>query len=747
MEINTEVWGDPENWISFRPEIDGKRPEDGRQTLNNLWSNNHIGLNQKIDWSISNWGINSKSCCQPSFICVWGDDANGYNAKPIRAHEFDDSLRVVDNIPFVLAYNFASNNRWDGVFRAQDRYLPELVNTPHFNTGKCTILSSFNYQKVKLVPYICHTNSSFSSFTYSTIEAFESLDFTSPRYVVGIYYKWGMGTSTGDVTYWTLIRDLPVDRREITDYFMPYDGARIVAMNSVVGFRYGTGFNIDNSGVTIKKQYIPGSEQEAYQYVLDTSGENYYGPYHMYRYGYSVCDWFEPIVYDETTTSLKVIFAALVNENTKEEIFDNIKREVAYIGLPFCSNETSFSTKAFTDPSVYLPKFDSNGITTGEYTNNLREKVNLPNFDWTNEIDSGYEYDRTTPKNSRYEVTDEVNENGNIFPSSFKIYYTNYNGIYNFLQAVENNLDTNLTYEDVVRRVISLRSMPFEISTLGLNQENVKLGEWDSQVQMYRGREFHYNGARYIFGPVRIPRYYDNFLDYTPYTSITLYCPFCGTIELDNNIYIGHEITVKMAQDINTGQVMAYVFVDGHLQDTMTGTGNQDVAFSGELLGTYAANQARLQYEKMNNVYTGVNAVLGNLAGAGISASFGNEMGFGTQLAMATTNAIKYRETHTYIKEQMERMTPGRTLIQKGATSLSSNMEPYPSIWITRTRVIEDFNSTAYGHSVGFACWKSGKIKEFVGLSQFANPDLSGIPCTEDERDMIAEFLTNGVRL
>ena len=746
MEINTEVWGNPEDWVSFRPEIDGKCPENGRETLNKLWANGYIGLNQKIDWSISPWGINARSSLYPSFICVWGDDVNGYEAKPIRVHEFDDTLRVTDNIPFVLADNYASNNRWDSIFRANHRYIPELENTPSFDSGKCTIISSFNYQKLKLIPRICHSNSEFSSFSYSTIEEFESRNFTTPRYVVGIYYTWARGASQ-DVTYTTTIRDLLIDRREIDDYYMPYDGARIAAMASGIGFRYGIEFNHSNQGVTIDKQYIPASEQEAYQYVLDTSGESYYGPYHMYRYGYSVCDWFEPIVYNESTTSLKVIFGALVNEETKEEIFDNIKREIAYIGLPFCSNDTQVGSKTFADSSVYLPKFDSNGITTGEYTNNLREKVNLPNFDWTNEIDSGYEYDRTTPKDNKYEVTDEVNENGNIFPSSFKIYYTNYNGIYNFLQAVENNLDTNLTYEDVVRRVISLRSMPFEISTVGLNQESVKLGEWDSQVQMYRGGEFHYNGARYIFGPVRIPRYYNNFLDYTPYTSITLYCPFCGTIELDNNIYIGHEVTVKMAQDINTGQVMAYVFVDGHLQDTMTGTGNQDVAFSGELLGTYAANQARLQYEKKNNVYTGVNAVLGNLAGAGISASFGNEMGFGTQLAMATTNAIKYRETHRYIKEQMERMTPGSTLIQKGATSLATNMEPYPSIWITRTRVIEDFSSTAYGHSVGFACWKSGKIKEFVGLSQFANPDLSGIPCTEDERNMIAEFLTNGVRL
>lgn len=745
MNINEEVWGNPEDWVSFRPEIDGKRPEDGRQTLNNLWSNNYIGLNQKMDWSISPWGVNARSSLYPSFISVWGNDGSGYTAKAIPVHEFDESLRVVDNIPFVLGWNSASNNRWAATYYPNSRYTPELQSPLSSNPGKCTIISSFNYQKIILVPRIAHTNTSFQNLTNSYLGNFEVRDFTQNRYIIGITYDWVLSGSVAASSDPQIIRDMKIDRRDINNYFMPYDEARIIAMSTESENRWSP-YDF-RSGQTISKSYIKQSEQEAFEYILTGTDPSYDRPYGTYRYGYANCRWFEPIIFGETSTALTVRFARLVTEENKNEIFELIKQEVAYLGLAFTSASSGYSTMTFADSSVYLPKFDSNGITTGEYTNNLREKVNLPNFDWTNEIDSGYEYDRTTPKDSKYEVTDEVNEYGNIFPSSFKIYYTNYNGIYNFLQAVENNLDTNLTYEDVVRRVISLRSMPFEISTVGLNQESVKLGEWDSQVRMYRGGEFHYNGARYIFGPVRIPRYYDNFLDYTPYTSITLYCPFCGTIELDNNIYIGHEVTVKMAQDTNTGQVMAYIFVDGHLQDTMTGTGNQDVAFTGELLGTYSANQARLQYEKMNNVYTGINAVLGNMAGAGISASFGNAMGVGTQLAMGAANGLKYWETHKYIKEQMERMTPGRTLIQKGATSLSSNMEPYPSIWITRTRVIEDFDSTAYGHSVGFACWKSGKIKEFVGLSQFANPDLSGIPCTEDERDMIAEFLTNGVRL
>lgn len=745
MQINEEVWGSKDNWSSpsYRSSIDGKTPESDRSTLERIWNNDYFPLGTPMDWSISPWGINAHSAVYPKYKIVYGDETNGYNVEMMPVHQFDDTLEVVDNIPFVFGASPSTSQYDVSVFQANYRYTPEMNSQPQGGGRYVEITSSFNYQKMLLVPMIWHTNANLSDGYYSNLNDFSNMDFTSNRYVIGIYYIWfgGLpGSRVGINNYQAiLLRDLKVDRLDIDGYYMPYDNAHIVEMNNNDG-RYWLLYDMIRDDSYSKSQIKP-SLQEAINYTLADVDR----PYGDYRRAYFCPDWFEPIITNLQSDSINVQAGKLVTPDNKDEVISNIMREVAYLGLPFSKGEYG-SEATFLSEYIYLPKFDDDGITTGEYTNNAREKIEMPNFNWTDEIDSGYDWSKEE-STSKYKAVDTVNEGGSALFSGLKTYYTDFIGVTNFIAAINNNLDTNITLEDVVTRIVSFRSMPFEIPKIGLNQESVKLGQWDSNVKMYRAGLLNYIGAFASFGPVRVPKYYKNFLDYSPYTTLSLYCPFCGTIELDTNVYIGHEITVKMAQDITTGEVMAYIFADEHLQDTMTGTANVDIPLSGELLGTFTANQMRLQYEKGQNKYTGLTAVFGNLAGAGISASFGNAMGVGTQIAMGLENAGKYLETNSYIKEQLERMTPSVTLIQKGTSALGTNLEPYPVLWINRTRLIKDFDNNGYGHNTGFACWKYGKLSEFSGLTQCVNPDLSGIPCTEEERQLISEFLRNGVRL
>lgn len=746
MQINEEVWGSKENWLSpsYRSYIDGKTPESGRIRLLDIWNNGYFPLGTPMDWSISPWGINAHSAIYPKYKIIYGDETNGYNVEMYPVHRFDDTLQVVDNVPFIFGASPSTSQYGESIFRADRHYTPEMTEIPEGAGNFTEITASFNYQKMLLIPRIAHTDTNLSDIRYSTINEFANIDFTTNRYVIAIHYLWygGLPGQRRPINNFQsiLLRDLKVDRLDIEGYYMPYDNAHVIDMNSNAS-GYWNIYNLIRDDAYMKNQIQP-SLQEAINYTLAGGDDR---PYGDYRRAYFSPDWFEPIIRNLQSDRVNVQLGKLVTPDNKDEVISNIMKEVAYLGLPFSKGEYG-SEATFLSEYIYLPKFDDDGITTGEYTNSPREKVSMPNFDWTDEIDSGYDWSKEE-STSKYQAVDSVNEGGSALFSGLKTYYTDFVGVTNFIAAINNNLDTNITLEDVVNRIVTFRSMPFVIPKIGLNQESVKLGQWDSNVQMYRAGLLNYIGAFASFGPVRVPKYYKNFLDYSPYTTLSLYCPFCGTIELDTNVYIGHEITVKMAQDITTGEVMAYIFADEHLQDTMTGTANVDIPLSGELLGTFTANQMRLQYEKSQNKYTGLTAVFGNLAGAGISASFGNAMGVGTQIAMGLENAGKYLETNSYIKEQLERMTPSTTLIQKGTSALGTNLEPYPVLWINRTRLIKDFDNNGYGHNTGFACWKYGKLSEFSGLTQCMNPDLSGIPCTEEERQLISDFLKNGVRL
>ena len=59
--------------------------------------------------------------------------------------------------------------------------------------------------------------------------------------------------------------------------------------------------------------------------------------------------------------------------------------------------------------------------------------------------------------------------------------------------------------------------------------------------------------------------------------------------------------------------------------------------------------------------------------------------------------------------------------------------------------MLPGYNRTAYGKTVGFACNKNGKLSDFSGLTVCAAFDLSGIECTAEEKQIIANYLKGGV--
>ncbi len=54
-------------------------------------------------------------------------------------------------------------------------------------------------------------------------------------------------------------------------------------------------------------------------------------------------------------------------------------------------------------------------------------------------------------------------------------------------------------------------------------------------------------------GSITIPRKYNNFLDFEPYTKISMYLPFYGTVMLDSSIVVGRTISIKYIIDVITG--------------------------------------------------------------------------------------------------------------------------------------------------------------------------------------------------
>lgn len=60
-------------------------------------------------------------------------------------------------------------------------------------------------------------------------------------------------------------------------------------------------------------------------------------------------------------------------------------------------------------------------------------------------------------------------------------------------------------------------------------------------------------------GNFEIPRPTNSFMDFKPYTTMELYLPYIGFVELDNDEVMGQQISINYAVDLTTGKCTAFV--------------------------------------------------------------------------------------------------------------------------------------------------------------------------------------------
>ena len=125
----------------------------------------------------------------------------------------------------------------------------------------------------------------------------------------------------------------------------------------------------------------------------------------------------------------------------------------------------------------------------------------------------------------------------------------------NVLQALAN---TVLKLSDVV---VGLSVFPFVITATGYQEIKINL----CGVHLTTGVSSHYSNSQFVtldMGSLEVKKYWDNCLDFDPFTSISLYLPYIGYVDLDTDEVMGKTIQVKYNIDIFTGCCLALVIVD-----------------------------------------------------------------------------------------------------------------------------------------------------------------------------------------
>lgn len=216
-------------------------------------------------------------------------------------------------------------------------------------------------------------------------------------------------------------------------------------------------------------------------------------------------------------------------------------------------------------------------------------------------------------------------------------------------------------------------------------------------------------------GSVSVPEDKFNATDYAPYTSLHLYLPFIGIVELDTNECMNATINVKYKIDVYTGTCLATVSV----------TRTEDMP-NAPILYTYSGNCSQQIPLTSGNATGMLTALIGGIT-AGLSVASGGGFGLmaGAQIATQTLTREMFHVSHS-----------GNISANAG---IMGQKKPY---LIIGRRHCYDANN--YSSLYGFPANKTIVLGNHTGYVKVKHCFLK-TSATQPEHDEIMSLLRNGV--
>lgn len=219
----------------------------------------------------------------------------------------------------------------------------------------------------------------------------------------------------------------------------------------------------------------------------------------------------------------------------------------------------------------------------------------------------------------------------------------------------------------------------------------------------------------YNMGTYKFSESFNNFFDYSPYTKIQIYLPYCGLQQLDPEVVMGNTIKITAGVDLLTGNVIYYCEVQSAEGNstlyTWNGNSSIDVPITAEDYGRK------------------VSALISAAATVGATMVGGPSIGAVAGIASGAAN---------FASESSKHMITGSISSNNGFSGIQ-----YPYIIITKPRPIQVTN---YGHNVGYRCNQTYKLGNLTGYTVVENVHLENMgDCTLDELQEIESLLKQGV--
>lgn len=281
-------------------------------------------------------------------------------------------------------------------------------------------------------------------------------------------------------------------------------------------------------------------------------------------------------------------------------------------------------------------------------------------------------------------------------------------------------------YENLVEAVLSIRYFPIDnaCSWIGGTStvNSIIVGQIEDPVSAL--------AINKVVAPLRhlgvydIGEQYKSFCDYSPYSQISLYLPFHGFVDIDNDLVMNTKLAVSCAYDVLSGTIQYFIMSGG---------------YDGQIINSVVCKMGieipislQTKTQRDSAVYQNVSSGVAALAGATASAITGNPIG----MVMSMTNFAGMQ-------------TQGAPLSVKGTVGEQGALYQPTKCAIYR-RVPKYNRPNLYGSRVGYPCNGQYTLSSLSGYVQVYNPYIKFTHSTkplDSEIQEIYDYLEKGVIL
>ena len=233
-------------------------------------------------------------------------------------------------------------------------------------------------------------------------------------------------------------------------------------------------------------------------------------------------------------------------------------------------------------------------------------------------------------------------------------------------------------------------------------------------------------------GTITFDRYFGSYLDFEPYTKMSLFVPYSGVHSVSADDIMGKTVGLKYHIDILTGSLVAFLTCGDSVLYEFNGACASNIPVNSMNYASTIENAIRIAVNIGTTVATaGAAAPLtGENAAARTAARE-----FGTKVSIAGSTA----EGALSLKPSIDRAGS-----LGGTTGLMGNQIPY--FIITRPRMCKPKNQDLFQGYPSFIQTIVGDM-EGTGFTAFENVIISGTYLTEAEKTELSSILSAGVYL